>query len=275
MLKFAVNKELCISCGQCAADCLVDIIHMNDGYPSIARRDSVKCIRCQHCLAICPVGAISVLGIAPSECLPVQGEFPDAQKMERLIKGRRSVRRYKKEDLDPALIRRLLDVASYAPTGKNVRRVQFTVIDNRATMDKFRNEAMDLLAERVRQDLLPPGMEFFADHLRSWQTGNGDIIFRNAPHWVVASAPKDCPAPEADCLIALTYFELLAQAQGVGTVWTGVGKWLISAVLPELRLKLGIPPDHLIGYAMAFGKPLASYARTVKHDPFKTVHVAL
>ena len=275
MLKFNVDKKLCIKCGQCAADCLVDIIDMAGGYPSITRPNSLKCIRCQHCLAICPTAAISILGISPDECFPIHGELPEADKIERLIKSRRSFRRYKKEDLDPALIKKLLDVASYAPTGKNVRLVRFTVIDNRKTMDKFRAEAMGLLAQRIREGKLPPGMDFFVDHLKAWEDGKVDIIFRDAPHWVIASAPRDCPAPEPDCLIALSYFELFAQAQGVGTVWTGVGKWLITAVLPELKARLGIPEDHVVGYAMAFGKPLVGYARTAKHVPFETVKVSL
>jgi nitroreductase/NAD-dependent dihydropyrimidine dehydrogenase PreA subunit len=274
MIKFVVNKERCISCGQCAADCLVSIIDMVDGHPSIARQNGPKCIRCQHCLAICPTAAISILGVDPAECLPVTGELPHADKIERLIKARRSVRRYKKEDLDPALIQRLLDVASYAPTGKNVRQVRFTVIDNRQMMDKFRTQAMDLLAQCVREGKLPPGMEFFADHVKLWETAKVDIIFRGAPHLVIASAPKNCPAPEPDCLIALAYFELFAQSLGVGTVWTGLAKWLINVVLPELKISLGIPQDHVMGYVMAFGKPLVGYARTVKHAPNEIVKVS-
>lgn len=275
MIKFHVNKELCISCGQCAADCLVHIIELKDGKPLVDRREGLKCIGCQHCLAICPVGAISVQGVKPEECLSLEGGFPEEDKLERLIKGRRSVRRYQQEGLDPALIRRLLDVASYAPTGKNVRRVRFTVIDTRAVMDKFRTEALDLLARRVRSGQLPVRAEAFTEHSRLWEEKKIDTIFRGAPHLVIASAPKDCPAPDADCLIALSYFELLSQAQGVGTVWAGMAKWLITLVVPELRARLGIPEDHVVGYVMAFGKPLGAYARTVKRTPFETVNVSL
>jgi len=73
----------------------------------------------------------------------------------------------------------------------------------------------------------------------------------------------------------LSYFEIFAQAQGVGTLWAGVGKWMITLVLPELRATLGIPEDHVIGYAMAFGKPMVTYVRAPKHAPFETVNVPL
>jgi ferredoxin len=172
MIKFHVNKELCISCGQCVADCLMHIIDMRDGKPSVDRREGLKCIGCQHCMAICPVGAISVQGVKPEECLPLKGAFPEPDKVERLIKGRRSVRRYQEEGLEPALIKRLLDVASYAPTGKNVRRVRFTVIDSRAMMDKFRAEALGLLVQRAHEGKLAvrrllPSMPDFGRKRRS------------------------------------------------------------------------------------------------------------
>jgi len=275
MNRFKVDRTRCINCGQCAADCPSRIIDMTDEGPAVTRANGLKCIRCQHCLAICPKGAVSVVGVGPEECLLAKGELPDADKVEHLIKVRRSIRRYKKEDLDPALIKKLLEVASYAPTGKNARRVRFTVIDNGVAMDKFRAEAMDLLAQRVREGKLLPGMEFFADHLKVWETKKADSIFRGAPHLLIVSAPKDCPTPEPDCLIALSYFELFAQTQGVGTVWAGVGKWMISVVLPELRVKLGIPEDHVIGYAMAFGRPLVTYTRIAKREPFETVNISL
>ena len=275
MNRFKVDRARCINCGLCAADCPSRIIDMTDEGPVVTRPNGLKCIRCQHCLAICPKGAVSVVGVGPEDCMLGQGALPEAQKVGYLMKSRRSIRRYKPEDLDPVLIKELLDTASYAPTGKNARRVLFTVIDNREAMDKFRAKAMELLARRLRDGEPFARMEDFAGHLKVWETKKADSIFRGAPHLLVASAPKDCPTPEADCLIALSYFELLAQAHGVGTVWAGVGKWMMTLVVPELRAVLGIPDDHVIGYAMAFGKPQVTYTRIPKHAAFETVNVSL
>ena len=77
-----------------------------------------------------------------------------------------------------------------------------------------------------------------------------------------------------DCLIALSYFELFAQANGIGTVWNGLAKWAINDLVPATRHLLGIPDDHLIGYVMAFGKPAVQYYRTVQHGP-ALIHRAL
>lgn len=60
--------------------------------------------------------------------------------------------------------------------------------------------------------------------LDALETGR-DNLFRGAPHLLIASSPKTAPSPEADCFIALTYFELLAASMGLGTVWSGLAKW--------------------------------------------------
>src|SRR5512138_2781635 len=127
MLEFNVDAQKCTKCGQCVADCPPRIIAMADGYPAIAPENEASCYRCQHCLAICPTGAVSILGLKPEASRPLAGNFPDPDRLEMLIKGRRSVRHYRDENLDPELLQHLLEVAWYAPTGVNSRQVRFTV----------------------------------------------------------------------------------------------------------------------------------------------------
>jgi nitroreductase len=126
---------------------------------------------------------------------------------------------------------------------------------------------MDGLGRLVRSNALPEGLGFFAEFVRLWEEKGYDTLFRGAPHLLVASAPQQVVSPLQDCLIALSYFELYAQANGVGTVWDGLAKWAINDLVPETRQRLGIPDDHQIGYAMAFGRPAVRYARTVQHGP--------
>jgi nitroreductase len=240
---------------------------MPDDYPFIAPENEAACYKCQHCLAICPVGAVSILGLKPEASIPLAGNYPTPAQMETLIKGRRSVRRYRDEDLEPELLQRLLAVAWHAPSGVNSRQVRFTVVDNREKLATLRAEVMAGLGRLVRDNALPEGLGFFADFVRAWEENGIDTIFRGAPHLLVASVPQNVPSPLPDCLIALSYFELFAQANGVGTVWNGLAKWAINDLLPATRQHLGIPDDHLIGYVMAFGKPAVCYSRTVQHGP--------
>jgi nitroreductase/NAD-dependent dihydropyrimidine dehydrogenase PreA subunit len=268
MLNFSVDQQNCSRCGLCVADCPARIITMaNDGYPDIAPDREAACYRCQHCLAICPSGAIAILNLTPGNSRPLAGNYPSPEQMETIIKGRRSVRRYREENLPPELLQRLLEVAWHAPTGINSRQVRFTVVDDRKKLAVLRDEVMAGLGQLVRSHALPERLGFFADFVRLWEDKGQDIIFRNAPHLLVASAPQEVASPQQDCLIALAYFELYAQSCGVGTVWNGLAKWAINDLLPQTRTRLGVPDDHLFGYAMAFGWPAHRYARTVQHGP--------
>lgn len=264
MLKFEVRQELCTRCGLCAKDCPVKIIDLKTGYPRIEADKQKTCLRCQHCLAICPTAAISILGRNPAQSRSVKGNIPDPNQLEILIKGRRSVRHYQDENLDPALIKHMLDVAWQAPTGVNQRQVQFSVIDDKENLAAFRGEAYRGLEELIARGQLPVEKAFFAGFVRAWNEKGADVLFRGAPHLVVSSAPRGGPSPMPDCIIALSYFELFAQSLGIGTVWNGLVKWTINDLVPELRTRLNIPDDHLIGYAMAFGKPAVQYQRTIE-----------
>ncbi|MDR3725598.1 MAG: nitroreductase family protein [Terracidiphilus sp.] len=265
MLQFEVDAELCAACGLCADDCPTKIISMETGQPAIAPEREENCLRCQHCMAVCPSGAISILGVRPEEMQPLPERFPDLPALETLIRGRRSVRNYKDENVDPALLAHLLEVAWQAPTGKNDRQVQFTVVDDRKKMAALRTKVMRGIGSLAEKNALPEKLAFYANFARKWEEHGTDIIFRGAPHLLIATAPLSCATPTADCLIALTTFDLFAQAHGLGTAWVGYANWAIDMLVPEVKQEIGIPADHVFGYCMIFGNPAVQYARTVRH----------
>jgi len=264
MLNFSIDKTRCIKCGKCGKDCPARIIEFENKIPFIAAANEESCYKCQHCLAICPSGALSILNKKPEDSILLKGNIPGAKQMETLIKGRRSVRSYIDENLDPAVINKLLEVVSHAPTGVNAQKVLFTVISNRETMAKFRLEVMSGLKKLADENKITGRLAFFAGIVKSFYEKGEDILFRGAPHLIITSAPPDCPTPEADLIIALSYFELYAQSLGLGTLWDGMVKWAVKDLLPNVVQRLGIPGDHNIGYILLFGKPAVEYARTVQ-----------
>lgn len=265
MNQFRIDEERCIQCGECALDCPSGIIVL-DPYPKISNQ--AGCIRCQHCLAVCPTAAVSVLGRDPDASTPLQGKLPDPAALSILIKGRRAVRRYLDQNLDPALIDELLEIACHAPTGVNAASVLFTVVKERAVLHRLREELIDRLAELKVAGRLPEGRAgtYLGLVVKAWREEGRDILFRGAPHLVITSAPTYAPCPTQDCIIALTTFQLIAHARGLGTVWDGICMMALAAC-PEVTAKLGIPDDHSLGYAMAFGAPAVEYHRTVQRDP--------
>lgn len=262
-MEFTIDQEKCTKCGECANDCPYDVIELSPEYPVIVADREDKCIKCQHCFAICPTGALSIFGKDPEKSIPLKGNLPDVAAMECLIKGRRTVRRYKDEPVEKDIITHMIDVVSNCPTGINNQQLLFTIIDDAAVMKKMRHEVMEGIREALMTDNLPPGLEFFNGLLQAWDDGK-DIIFRGAPHMLIVSTPADGPSPEQDTLIAMSYFELLAQSMGLGTVWNGFATWAINSIVMDMKEKLGIPESHLLGYTMVFGKPAVRYHRTVQ-----------
>lgn len=265
-LQFVVDAERCVQCGECVADCPVGVLEL-EGLPRVVNGSA--CIGCQHCLAVCPTAALSILGANPDLAPDLKGAFPEFRQMDMLLRGRRSVRRYKKQNVQPELLRQLLDAAWNAPTGVNNLGVLFTVIDDMEHMEAFRAEVYARLDELVfgEKRVEHPAMSYLGWAAKQRRKSGADVIFRGAPHMLIASSASAGPCPKEDCLIALSNFDLIAQAAGVGTVWNGMLKWAVADILPGLREGLGIPEDHVIGYGMAFGLPDVRYHRTVLRGP--------
>lgn len=272
MLNFTINKQRCIHCGLCQKDCLARIITLIDGTPTIAAEDEEKCLRCQHCLAVCPKAAISIFGINPDDHQTLKENLPEPFQLETLICGRRAIRHYRDKNVDPALIQHLIDVASHAPSGFNTRQVLFTVIDDKQMMAKLRERVIAGLDNLIQVNELDEHLSL-KKSVELWQQKKIDVLFRGAPHLLIVSAPHECATPKEDCIIALTTFELYAQCLGIGTLWDGFAHGAINDLLPEIKQGLRIPDNHMIGYMMAFGYPAVKHHRTVHHGSAHIVRV--
>ncbi len=265
-LEFKADSARCSRCGACALDCPVKIIKQEKGsLPSIAAELEESCLRCQHCLAICPTAAISILGLKPEDSLGLKPEdLPGFEQEERLLRGRRSVRHYRKESVKPELIDKLLAAIANSPTGCNAMDLTFTLIDGKADMDRFLEKAICSLEKAKKEGRIPEELGFLYGAVEAYRKDGVDLIFRGAPHALIVSSGEKATCPAEDVVIALSYFELLAQSAGLGTVWCGYLKFVLDAA-PELKDLLGLPRKAQF-YAILFGHPSVHYARTVQRD---------
>ena len=92
MIKIDENK--CIACRACAADCLSNAIAFPDGKARIVK----SCFLCGHCIAICPVSAVSMDDYDMAEVLPFQKETftISPEILMDVMKFRRSIRQFNK-----------------------------------------------------------------------------------------------------------------------------------------------------------------------------------
>jgi ferredoxin len=265
MIDFKVAEDKCIECGLCKEDCPVGIIKLTPKASIVSEKEK-NCLKCQHCLAICPTAAISILGKNPEHSVSCNAEVPSASAMSNHIKIRRSVRKFKWENVDQELIQKVMETASHAPTGHNDNAVLFSLIDNIEDMNAFRDTIYAAIKKAVTENRLPRKYFSLASFQKVWEKSEVDIIFRNAPHLLIATAPSKDASPKVDSLITLTYFEFTANANGLGTLWNGMITWVIEEVDLSIRELIGIPKDHSIGYTILFGKPGIKYARGIQSE---------
>ncbi len=267
MINFRVDENKCINCGLCAQDCPAGIINVNPT-PNIRASREKLCIECQHCLAICPTAAISILNKEPENSLSTNVELPSYKSMSNLIKTRRSIRKFTNEHIAPNLIEELLETSTYAPTGHNYNSVHFTLIDNKEDLNIFRLKIYDAIKKAGEDKTLHPQFQFLYAIQKVWEAKGIDVIFRDAPHLIITSAPKKNSSPVPDCLIALSYFELLANTAEIGTLWNGMLTWVLNDIAPEIAHSIGIPEGNCVGYGMVFGKSAVKYPRAIQSNRF-------
>ena len=263
---FELDRSRCVKCALCVKDCFFGALKTGeDGFPSMV--DPEKCMRCQHCLAICPKGAVTFNGKRPEDSLPVEGlAVPSIVQMENYMRVRRSVRRYRDCDVERQVLERIFKALGNSPTGCNARNLKFTCFATRKAMDEFREKFIRAIEEhRDGEKLLPRWLAVPAIQMRK---GRGDMFFRGASGMVIISSDETAPGvttPDEDVVIACSYFEMLAQASGLGTCWCGFLK-LVQREIPELLVKtLGFRPTTSF-YAVLFGLPAITYQRGVQRD---------
>jgi nitroreductase/NAD-dependent dihydropyrimidine dehydrogenase PreA subunit len=262
MNRFKLDSDLCTQCGLCLADCPSQVLEMNDlGYPYMT--DEI-CLNCQHCLAICPMGAIVFNGFEPGNSLELgKDSFPSLEKMEKLMKGRRSVRFFKKEDIPRENINKLLDLAYHAPTGVNRQEISFKVIYSQSKMIDFIESFYSILEKAVLDPKYKEHEGMINRMIKQYREEGKDIYFRNAPHIFFAVGPKEDHLVHSDGVIASTYFELATFSAGYSALWNGYITHVVNSIT-ELRPLLKLKDKEVVCYTLCFGIPDIQYFRTVQ-----------
>ena len=110
------DHEICNQDGICADVCPRKLIDFSTKKPTPVAAIETLCIRCGHCMAVCPTAAISVAGINPLDCeLIDKKRYSTAVQLGHLLKSRRSFRVYQDRPVKRETILQILDVCRYPP----------------------------------------------------------------------------------------------------------------------------------------------------------------
>lgn len=198
--------------------------------------------------------------------------------MERLIANRRSCRRYLDKNVDSQTVSRILNAMACAPTGGNSCGVEYTVIDDRDKLKEIWKAAYTKMDADAEKHIYTSSFSnFYYSKMKQSEKAlrKGDLLFCGAPHLFIAHEKcmgKWAEDSKVNCDIATAYFELLANAYGLGTVIMSYPMEVIQQLAPQAAKMLGIPADHYMKLAVGFGYPEIKYARGVQKDRNLKIH---
>ncbi len=259
---FTVDADKCKRDRICVEECPRRVIEMKskERPPSPTADFEQSCLRCGHCVAVCPGGAFKLSWMAPEDCLPIKKALKlNNDQAEQFLRVRRSIRNFKDQKVDRRVLERVLEMGGHAASAKNEQPWHWLVVEDTAEVQRLAGLVVDwmhVMIKKYRADAMRRG---FPAIVAAWAIGK-DRVCRDAPHVIVAHADNRWPFGSEDCANALTYLDLYAHHLGLGTCWGGYF-YTAANNYPPLFEALGLPANHRVCGAMMVGYPVWTYHR--------------
>ncbi|MGL5634249.1 MAG: nitroreductase family protein [Sarcina sp.] len=272
-----VNTDKCIGCTLCKQDCIVSDIEMVDGKSHIKNE---TCIKCGHCIAICPVKAISSddeKEYSMNDVIEYNKEnFDiDAENLMNFMKFRRSVRLFKKDKVEDEKLNKILEAGRFTQTGSNMQDVSYVVIQDKIQeLRKLVLETLNSVADNMISDKNTP--EGFLVYANMWKgmyeeylknPDGEDKLFFKAPLLIAVKANR-----VVNGALAASKMELMVDALGLGTYFSGFLERAV-AFNPALKEFLQIGEGEELVACMVIGYPRVKYKRTVPRKESKIIRM--
>nr|WP_122011721.1 nitroreductase family protein [Maliibacterium massiliense] len=235
-----IDPAKCVGRGLYTGDCPAGNLSLQRKKAEVIAQD---CIKCGHCVAICPRAAVSITGFdAPPEAIQ-QRTTLDPDQLLAAIKTRRSIRRYS--------IDQIIEAGRLTPTGGNAQDCRFIVL--KEDMDRFEARAVRLFRRlRPLAKLVNPAARRIDIDVH--------FFFKGAP-----AALAIVSRSKVDGALAAAHMALMAEACGLGVLYSGFFA-MAANCSRALRRMLGLARGEQVVTALVLGYANVVYHRTAQKE---------
>lgn len=214
--------------------------------------NEAKCNSCGQCVSYCPEGGAhqELSGNQTLEkAFKVNSAFSD--NLVSFLKSRRSYRSFAPRPVSKAITEQILETVTYAPSGGNNRLLRWIVIDNLMKTKKLSQMIAHWFDTDCRNNPVLSKRYNIDSILERYRAGR-DPILRKAPAIAFTVGPKQMTWGGVDSGIALTYFNLAAEALDIGCCFCGYGT-NAAKFSQEIKDYLGIGENEECYCAICYG----------------------
>lgn len=265
---FEVDAHKCKRDNICIDECPIRILiaDKETGVAKMRQGAEDACIRCGHCVAVCPHGAVRMEGMPYEDFVPVRRDLEiDDEAAEQFLRGRRSIRTFREQPVDHDVLARIMETVRWAPTASHRQPVRWVMVEDPARTREIAVMIIDWMTGLRENEPELAKHYNVAGLIAGWRKGV-DLVLRGAPHLAVACCDGSTTWPAVDSAIALTYVELAAHAHGVGACWGGYFTYAANTYGP-LRELLGLREGERVYGAQMLGYAKYRYRRIPWRKP--------
>ncbi|MEM2896950.1 MAG: nitroreductase family protein [Candidatus Bathyarchaeia archaeon] len=161
----------------------------------------------------------------------------------RVIKSRRSIRKFKMDQIPDSILQEILECALLAPNAQNQQKWHFTVIQNRDILNR--------MASVLKENMMNSSIEFLVKRAKDPEFNP----FGNAPTVILITADKKARFVEIDCAAAAENILIAAESLGIGShIMTSTELLFASERGKELKKELSVPSryEHICAIALGY-----------------------
>ena len=279
-LSLDLNK--CVKCGGCVEVCPVGVFEQKGqmDVPQIVRESF--CIECAHCMLRCPVDAVSVPGFSADKIVAI-GKLPKPEEVANLLLSRRSVRVFTDQQVDHALLEKIVVLAASGPSGHNVQSTEFTVVQNakvlklveqyttetlRQGLKTLRNPLMRPVVKRVLGNNYEASVKLlpFNDFLVESHTAGKYSFLHGAPALIAFHGKPTKVNADVNAQLSIQNALLAISGFGIGGFYSGYVT-LMATRDKRLMELLKVPKGNELFGVVGIGYPKTKFTRYAQRKP--------